>query len=78
VVGNLPYGIRVGARRELEALDAALARTLEVAFGGWRKALLVDDEARLAGAGGSKPHRVHRLLNGGLPVVLGVWDAERG
>ena len=57
-------------------LDAALARTLKVAFGGWRKAFLVDDDARLARAAGSKPYRVHRLVNGGLPVALGVWDAE--
>jgi putative N6-adenine-specific DNA methylase len=74
VVGNLPYGIRVNARTGLEAFDSALARTLAGAFAGWRKALLVDDETRLARAGGSAPHRVHRLTNGGIPVVLGVWD----
>ena len=77
VVGNLPYGIRVGARDGLEAFDADFGRTLARAFPGWRKGLLVDDEARLARAGGSAPHRVHRLVNGGLPVVLGVWEAER-
>jgi len=76
VVGNLPYGLRVGARGGLGAFDAALARTLRGAFAGWRKALLVDDERRLALAGGSAPHRVHRLVNGGIPVVLGVWDEE--
>ena len=75
VVGNLPYGLRVGAAAGLEAFDAALARTLAGAFRGWRKALLVDDEARLARAGGGKPHRIHRLVNGGLPVVLGVWES---
>jgi putative N6-adenine-specific DNA methylase len=78
VVGNLPYGLRVGARAGLEAFDGALARTLGSAFAGWRKAFLVDDERRLARAGGSEPHRVHRLLNGGIPVVLGVWDAAEG
>jgi len=74
VVGNLPYGLRVGAGAGLEAFDGALARTLTGAFKSWRKALLVDDEARLVRAGGSKPHRVHRLVNGGIPVVLGVWE----
>ena len=74
VVGNLPYGLRVGAREGLELFDRALARTLTGPFGRWRRALLVDDEARLARAGGSAPHRIHRLVNGGLPVVLGIWE----
>jgi len=76
VVGNLPYGRRVDARGGLEAFDAALARTLRVGFPAWWKALLVDDEARLTRAGGTPPNRVHRLLNGGLPVVLGVWESS--
>jgi len=66
----------VGARDGLEAFGTALKRTLERAFPGWRKGLLVDEEARLVRAGGSAPDRVYRLLNGGIPVVLGVWDAE--
>ena len=77
VVGNLPYGRRVDARGGLEDFDAAVARTLSRAFPGWRKAFLVDDEERLARAGGTAPHRVHRLVNGGLPVVLGVWEPGR-
>ncbi|HET9158472.1 MAG TPA: RNA methyltransferase [Myxococcaceae bacterium] len=78
VVGNLPYGRRVDARGGLEDFDAALARTLSRAFPGWRKAFLVDDEARLARAAGRSPDRVHRLINGGLPVVLGVWEPLEG
>jgi len=78
VVGNLPYGRRVDARGGLEDFDAALARTLSRAFPGWRKAFLVDAEARLARAAGRSPDRVHRLVNGGLPVVLGVWEPIEG
>ena len=77
VVGNLPYGMRVDARGGLEAFDSALARTLSREFSGWRRALLVDDETRLARAGGSAPDHLHRLVNGGLPVVLGVWGSRR-
>jgi putative N6-adenine-specific DNA methylase len=77
VVGNLPYGVRVDPREGLEAFDSALARTLSQEFSSWRRALLVDDETRLARAGGRVPDRLHRLVNGGLPVVLGVWNARR-
>ncbi len=77
VVGNLPYGVRVDARGGLEAFDSALAQTLSREFSGWRRALLVDDETRLVRAGGRPPDRLHRLVNGGLPVVLGVWDSRR-
>src|SRR5262249_20945027 len=76
VVGNLPYGRRVDARGGLEDFDAALARTLSGAFPDWRKACVVDEEARLSRAGGRRPDRTHRLVNGGLPVVLGVWEPE--
>ncbi|HZJ53855.1 MAG TPA: RNA methyltransferase [Myxococcaceae bacterium] len=77
VVGNLPYGLRVGAREGLEAFDAAMATTLGTGFAGWRRALLVDTEDRLERAGGRAPQRVYRLVNGGLPVVLGVWEVGR-
>ncbi len=74
LVGNLPYGVRVGAREGLDAFDRALARTLTGPFRRWRRALLVDDPARLARAGGRAPDRVHPMVNGGLRVVLGVWE----
>ncbi|HVP60422.1 MAG TPA: RNA methyltransferase [Myxococcaceae bacterium] len=76
LVGNLPYGLRVGAREGLEAFDAALARTLTGPFRAWGRALLVDDPARLPRAGGRAPDRVHRLFNGGIPVVLGTWEPD--
>lgn len=78
VVGNLPYGLRVGAGEGLETFDAALARALTGPLHAWRRALLVDDPARLARAGGRRPDRVHRLVNGGIPVVLGTWEADDG
>jgi 23S rRNA G2445 N2-methylase RlmL len=37
-VSNLPYGIRVGERRSLAALDASLARVLAGPFRTWRGA----------------------------------------
>jgi len=78
VVGNLPYGLRVGAREGLEAFDAALARTLAGPFRAWRRALLVDDPARLVRVGGREPDGIHRLVNGGIPVVLGTWEPDDG
>ncbi|HTS79008.1 MAG TPA: RNA methyltransferase [Myxococcaceae bacterium] len=76
IVGNLPYGLRVGVRHGLEVFDTSLATTLRGRFGTWRWALLVDDPDRLLRAGGRAPDQVHRLVNGGIPVVLGVWDPE--
>jgi len=74
LVANLPYGIRVGERRSLATLDAALARTLIGPFAGWRVALLVDDARRLERMGRGPPAALQPLRNGGIPVVLGVWD----
>lgn len=41
LISNLPYGIRVGEKRELEALYRGLSRTLRERFAGWRVALYV-------------------------------------
>jgi putative N6-adenine-specific DNA methylase len=78
LVGNLPYGVRVGARGGLDVFDTALAGALTGPFRAWRRALLVDDPGRLSRAGGRTPDQVHRLLNGGIPVVLGLWEGDRG
>jgi len=75
LVANLPYGIRVGERRALAALDAAISQTLTGPFAGWRVALLADDPRRLERMGRGRPATVHSLKNGGIPVVLGTWPA---
>ena len=77
-VSNLPYGIRVGERRSLAALDASLARVLAGPFRTWRVALLVDDANRLERLGRGAPAALHRLSNGGIPVVLGLWESRAG
>ena len=69
LVGNLPYGKRLGAPREVEALHRDLGRALPARFPGWRLALLTGSEAlasKLALPGATLVH----LTNGGLPVVL--------
>jgi len=76
LVANLPYGIRVGDRQSLAALDAALARTLAGPFAAWRVAVLVDDPRRLGRMGRGSPAEVHSLRNGGIPVTLGTWLAS--
>ena len=76
LVANLPYGRRVGGpRHELEVFDTSVAATIGRTFAGWRRALLVDDPARLQRAGGREPDTIHRLANGGIPVFLGIWKA---
>ena len=70
VVGNLPYGIRVGERSELSTLYQALGASLKKAVPGWRFAfLLQESEAAL----GLQFDAVHEVNNGGIrcQVVTG-------
>lgn len=67
VVANPPYGKRVGEGGELPDLYRALGATLKRAFGGWRVALLVPDEAVLIRALGLTGARSLPVRNGGLP-----------
>lgn len=69
VVGNLPYGVRVGEAAELPALHRAFGQRLREHFGGYRLALLVGDD-RLASALALPGAIVTPLQNGGLPVRL--------
>ncbi|MBS1149620.1 MAG: methyltransferase [Myxococcaceae bacterium] len=63
VVGNLPYGIRVGERSELGDLYAALGASLKQAVPGWRFAFLLQEgEAAL----GLSFEQVHDVNNGGI------------
>ncbi|WP_179380084.1 THUMP domain-containing class I SAM-dependent RNA methyltransferase [Jannaschia marina] len=75
VIVNPPYGLRIGQRKPLFALHAALGRALRERFGGWRVGLVTTD-AGLAGAtelpflptGRPVPH-------GGLRVTLHRTDS---
>lgn len=70
VVANPPYGKRVGEGVELPELYRALGATLRRAFGGWRVALLVPDEAALTRALGMPEARSLAVRNGGLRCRL--------
>ncbi len=69
LVGNLPYGQRLGTPQSVEKLLAAFARRLEERFGGWDFAFVTRDADWLSGtgleAGSSFP-----FYNGGLKVEL--------
>jgi len=68
VISNLPYGERIGADEDVEALHSDFGAQLRVNASGYRAALLVGSPAlarRLALQG----ERVD-LINGGLEVVL--------
>lgn len=69
LVTNPPYGVRIGERRDLRALYAALGDTIRSRLPGWRVTLLAADDV-LAGATGLP--LVERLAtrNGGIPVRL--------
>jgi putative N6-adenine-specific DNA methylase len=77
IVGNLPYGRRVGTPASLRALDAALADALRTRFRRWRSALLVDDAGRLERSVGRPPDALHSLRNGGIPVALAIYEPSR-
>ncbi len=70
VVANPPYGKRVGEGGELPELYRALGATIRRAFGGWRVALLVPDEAGLIRALGLPEARSLAVRNGGLRCRL--------
>ena len=69
VVTNPPYGVRVGERRALRDLYAALGRVARDRFPGWRLALLSADPALQAQLEMELGERF-RTRNGGIPVRL--------
>ena len=69
LVGNPPYGERLGEMPEVLALYRMLGERLRAGFGGWRAALLFGEQ----GDGhmlGLKPERSQRLYNGALACNL--------
>ena len=69
LVGNPPYGERLGDQAEVLALYRTIGQRLREHFGGWRVALLFGEQ----GDGhqiGLKPERSQRLYNGALACTL--------
>jgi len=71
---NPPYGERLGG--ELEALYATVGERARRVFGGWEVAVLSSDEALEARIGLPSTARIE-LLNGRIPILLGVYEVPR-
>ncbi len=70
VIVNPPYGIRIGDKKPLIALYAALGKTLLTRFVGWRVGLITTDKelAKATGLPFATPGRP--VSHGGLNVLL--------
>jgi putative N6-adenine-specific DNA methylase len=75
VVVNPPYGTRIGDKKPLVALYAALGKTLLTRFAGWRVGLITTDTslAKATGLPFAPPGR--SVSHGGLKVLL--FQTER-
>jgi putative N6-adenine-specific DNA methylase len=69
LISNLPYGIRVGEKRELEALYRGLSQTLRERFQGWRAALYVAKDSPTHALGLEVEQRFE-ISNGGIRCEL--------
>jgi putative N6-adenine-specific DNA methylase len=77
VVGNPPYGHRLGERRHATLLARDLGETLNARFRGWRAGILCPDPAfvsTVARGVRRQPVATHVLRNGGLRVLLAIWE----
>ena len=70
VIVNPPYGTRIGDKKPLAALYAALGKTLLTRFTGWRVGLITTDTtlAKATGLPFARPSRP--VSHGGLNVLL--------
>jgi putative N6-adenine-specific DNA methylase len=78
VVINPPYGRRLGDRRHALRLGHDIGQTLSVRFSGWRAAVLCPDQTfvnAVASGARRKPSETFALRNGGLRVLLALWQA---
>jgi putative N6-adenine-specific DNA methylase len=74
---NPPYGHRLGDPRALSRHFRALGQTLRAAYPGVRLAVLCPSQPALdALAAGyrARPGQTHGLRNGGLRILLAIWD----
>ncbi|MCP5473947.1 MAG: bifunctional 23S rRNA (guanine(2069)-N(7))-methyltransferase RlmK/23S rRNA (guanine(2445)-N(2))-methyltransferase RlmL [Lysobacterales bacterium] len=69
VVGNLPYGQRLGQERELMPLHREFGGALKQGFVGWRFALIAGSDA-LARATELRAEKIQKIYNGSLECLL--------
>lgn len=69
VIGNLPYGERMGEERELMPLHREFGAALKQGFVGWRFALLAGTDA-LARATELRADKVQKIYNGTIECLL--------
>lgn len=70
IISNPPYGERVSANKDLRNLYAQLGNVLRAQCPGWQVGLLSSELSLLGQTGLGLDTRL-RLVNGGLPVILG-------
>ena len=68
VVLNPPYGRRLGGQKSSRVLYSEIVKKLQADYRGWRIALLVPHRKSLRHM--SFPHRLKRLLHGGLHLQV--------
>lgn len=69
VVGNLPYGQRLGQERELMPMHREFGAELKQSFVGWRFALLAGSEP-LARATELRAEKIQKIYNGSIECLL--------
>jgi putative N6-adenine-specific DNA methylase len=69
IIMNPPYGARIGDKKKLMALYAAVGQVLRERFTGWRVGIITNDDA-LARATGLALKKGVPVLHGGLRVWL--------
>jgi putative N6-adenine-specific DNA methylase len=70
VIVNPPYGTRIGDKKPLHALYAALGQTLLQRFGGWRVGIVTTDAALAKSCGLPFKPVASSVNHGGLKVYL--------
>lgn len=70
VLANLPYGVRLGERREAAALTRRFLDHLAASGGSWRAVLLVHDPEPVTGHEAFAVTTLKATSNGGLPVTM--------
>jgi len=74
VMLNPPYGARIGDKRSLYPVYAAIGETLKVRFTGWRVGLVTSEKSLAAATGLPWAPPGRAVAHGGLRVTL--WQAQ--